>query len=188
MSAKPPATTPDGAPLAGWWSRVVAQLIDGLILLPVVIVVTVPFWGEIGDAFGSYWDELMDSMDNGSSAPSGTELQSDLFTTLLTISLISAVISLVYNVGFLMWKQATPGKLMMGLRVRRRETPGPMPLGTILVRWLTQFAPSYVLGQVPFVGYLSSTYVLLDSAWPLWDDKRQAIHDKAAKTNVVKVG
>src|SRR4051794_6622218 len=48
-------------------------------------------------------------------------------------------------------EQATPGKLLLGLRVRLRETPGPMPLGTILVRWLTQFAPSYLLGQIPFV-------------------------------------
>ena len=185
---KPRATTPDGEPLSGWWRRVCAQLLDGLILLPVLVLVTVPFWGEIGDAFRSYWDDVQDSWDSGSSStPSGMELQRDLLGTLVAISLISAVVSLVYNVGFLMWKQATPGKLLLGLRVRLRERPGPMPLGTILVRWLTQFAPSYLLGQVPFVGYLTSTYVLLDSAWPLWDDKRQAIHDKAAKTNVVKV-
>lgn len=181
---KPPATTPDGVPLAGWWRRVVAQLLDGLILLPVVVLVTVPFWGEIGDAFRDYWD---DALDGSSSGASTWDLQRDLLGPLLAISLISAAISLVYNVGFLMWKQATPGKLMLGLRVRLRETAGPMPFGTVLVRWLTQFAPSYLLGQVPLVGYLTSTYVLLDGAWPLWDDRRQAIHDKAARTNVVTV-
>lgn len=187
VSPKPPATTPDGVPLAGWWSRVFAQLLDGLVVLPVFIVATLPLWGDIGDALREYWNDLGDSIDDGTSAPSGTQLQRDLFGTLVTISLIGAAISLVYNVAFLMWKQATPGKLLLGLRIRRRETPGPMPLGTVLVRWLTQFAPSYLLGQVPVVGAFSSLYVLLDSVWPLWDDQRQAIHDKAARTNVVRV-
>jgi uncharacterized RDD family membrane protein YckC len=182
-----PATTPDGAPLAGWWSRVFAVLIDGLILLPFVILVTVPFWGEIGDAFSSYWDDVWDSIDDGTEAPSGTQLQRDLLGPLVAISLISAAISLVYNVGFLMWRQATPGKLMIGLRVRLRERPGPMPFGTVLVRWLTQFAPSYVLGQVPFVGYLASVYVFADSLWPLGNGRKQAIHDLAANTNVIRV-
>jgi hypothetical protein len=30
-------------------------------------------------------------------------------------------------------------------------------------------------------------YPLLDDLWPLWDDKKQAIHDKLAKTNVVRI-
>jgi len=30
-------------------------------------------------------------------------------------------------------------------------------------------------------------YSLLDVLWPLWDDKKQAIHDKIAGTNVVRV-
>ena len=30
-------------------------------------------------------------------------------------------------------------------------------------------------------------YLLLDHLWPLWDKRRQAWHDKAGRTNVVKV-
>jgi uncharacterized RDD family membrane protein YckC len=32
---------------------------------------------------------------------------------------------------------------------------------------------------------LTGSYWLLDNLWPLWDRKRQALHDKAAGTNVV---
>ena len=85
-----------------------------------------------------------------------------------------------------MWKQATPGKLLLGLRVRLRDDPGPMPLGTVLLRWLGQYAVG-ILGIVPFVGRPSGLYSLLDYLWPLWDDKKQAIHDKIAKTNVVRI-
>ena len=179
----PPATTPDGVPLAGWWSRVFAVLIDGLILLPVFVLVTVPFWGDIGDAFGSYWD---DALDGSSSGPSSWQLQRDLLGPLIAIGLLSGVVSMVYNIGFVLWKQATPGKLLLGLRIRLRDTPGPMPFMTVLMRWLTQYAPSYLLGYVPGLGYLASLYVLADSVWPLANDKKQAIHDLAAKTNVVR--
>ena len=86
-----------------------------------------------------------------------------------------------------MWKQATPGKLVTGLRVRRREVPGPMPLGTVLLRWLGQFGIVGLSGLVPFVGSVGGIYSILDHLWPLWDDKKQAIHDKIAKTNVVRV-
>ena len=47
---------------------------------------------------------------------------------------------------------------------------------------------SALLGLVPFVGGLTGLYSLLDDLWPLWDDKKQAIHDKIAKTNVVRLG
>ena len=86
-----------------------------------------------------------------------------------------------------MWQQATPGKLLLGLRVRLRERPGPMPLPTVLLRWVGQFGVGRRLGLIPFVGTIGSIYSLLDYLWPLWDDKKQAIHDKIAKTNVVRV-
>jgi uncharacterized RDD family membrane protein YckC len=62
-----------------------------------------------------------------------------------------------------------------------------MPLGTVLLRWLSQFGVG-ILGLVPVVGSLAGVYTLLDYLWPLWDDKKQAIHDKVAKTNVVRPG
>jgi uncharacterized RDD family membrane protein YckC len=181
-----PPTTPDGEELASWGRRLGAYLLDGLILLPVFVLASVPFWGQIGDAFGDYWDEATASIDTGSDGPSGAALQRELAGTILAIALICNAINFAYHVGFLMWKQATPGKLLLGLRVRRREAPGPMPLGTVLLRWLTQFGPS-LLGGIRVVGYLTSLYQLLDGLWPLWDAKRQALHDKAAKTNVVRV-
>ena len=39
---------------------------------------------------------------------------------------------------------------------------------------------------VPLVGLLGSVYSLLDDLWPLWDGQRQALHDKVARTNVVR--
>ncbi len=103
-----------------------------------------------------------------------------------TIGLIFLGLGFVYHVGFLMALQATPGKLALGLRVRLRSRPGPMPLGTVLLRWLGQFGYS-ILNVVPSLGLVFGLYGLLDVLWPLWDGKKQALHDKIARTNVVRV-
>jgi uncharacterized RDD family membrane protein YckC len=85
---------------------------------------------------------------------------------------------------FLRWKQATPGKLIVGTRVRRRDTPGPLPWSTITLR--VGFATALSLfAQVPLIGVLFGLVALLDYLWPLWDGNNQALHDKVARTNVV---
>ncbi|MEO9323166.1 RDD family protein [Nocardioides sp. C4-1] len=176
--------TPDGQLLAGWWRRVAANLVDGLVMIPVNLALAWPFWSNIFSVYGDYLDEVVEASDAGRPAPPTTDLMSDIGGDLLLVSVIGAAAYFVYYVGFLGWKQATPGKLVMGTRVRLRERPGPMPTSTILLRWLTSSAPS-LIGSVPLIGLLANLYVLLDSLWPLWDQNRQALHDKAAKTNVV---
>ena len=39
---------------------------------------------------------------------------------------------------------------------------------------------------VPFISGIYFIIFLLDGQWPLWDDKRQALHDKVASTQVVE--
>lgn len=179
------ATTPDGAILAGWWHRLGAYLIDGLILAVIVGALAFPFIRDVFTAFGDFFDEAMTAAENGTSTPSTTKFTADITGATIAIGAIGLAVNLVYTIGFLMWKQATPGKLAVGLRVRLRERPD-LPLPTICVRWLVQsFVPS-ALGQVPFFGFVFGLFGLLDGLWPLWDPKKQALHDKVAKTNVVR--
>jgi uncharacterized RDD family membrane protein YckC len=181
------ATTPDGVPLAGWWHRVGAYVLDSLIQLPILLLVTFPWVREVFDVYRDYLDTVTDDAAAGRTSTVSTwELSEQVAGPMWKIALVGLGLSFVYHVGFLMWRQATPGKLMTGLRVRLRETPGPMSLGTVVVRWLGQFGVG-VLGLVPVVGTLTSLYNLLDALWPLWDGNKQAIHDKLAKTNVVRV-
>lgn len=181
-----PPTTPDGQQLAGWWQRVGAQVIDGLIVSVIGFVAALPFWLDLLDAYGDYFSDAMDAAENGGSSPSAMTLQADNFGTFVAVVLIGLLVNFVYVVGFLAWKQATPGKLALGLRVRLRDRPGPLPLGAILRRWLVQALPT-AGGAVPYVGSLIGLFALLDVLWPLWDSNKQALHDKAAGTNVVRV-
>ena len=181
------ATTPDGQELAGWWSRVVAYLLDGIIVGLATVLVAFPWMTRIGDAYGDFISQAMDAAESGSSqVPDQGQLMSDIAGPLLIVSLIGLVISFAYHASFLRWKAATPGKLALGLRVRLRETPGPLAWGTIVKRWLGQFGYA-ILSIVPILGSIVSLYPLIDGLWPLWDSRKQALHDKIAATNVVRV-
>jgi uncharacterized RDD family membrane protein YckC len=179
-------TTPDGVPLASWWQRAGALVIDWLIVSVLIAVVATPWVRDIVHAYRVYFDDALDDSRNGAGTPSTSQLQSDISHPILMIGVVSIAVTFCYHVGFLAWKQATPGKLALGLRVRLRERPGRMPFGTVLLRWLGQFGVR-VIGLLPLVGAITLIYLLLDYLWPLWDDKRQSIHDQVAKTNVVRI-
>jgi uncharacterized RDD family membrane protein YckC len=177
-------TTPDGQPLASWWARAGASVIDYFVILPVWLVLASPFYPHLVHEFRIYFDQVQTAVDNGTTQPSAFTFEGHIIGTLVAIAAIQFVVLAVYSIGFLKWKQATVGKLALGLRVRLREAPGPLSWGTVLRHWVGQYAVS-ALGLVPFIGSIAGLYTLIDSLWPLWDKNRQALHDKLARTNVV---
>jgi uncharacterized RDD family membrane protein YckC len=182
--------TPDGEQLAGWGRRYAAVVLDNTILTALVIAFG---WHYLTRIVGAYTDALnqMVQASNAGQQPPDTDalvdtMMSAIWPALVGFLVVSIVVRCLYYVGFLKGFQATPGKLMLGLQVRLRDRPGPLPWGTVLLRWATQVGYGF-FGVIPFVGALTSIYWLLDNLWPLWDGKRQALHDKAARTNVVKL-
>jgi len=179
------ATTPDGQFLAGWWARVGAYLIDMVIVGIIGGILASPWIGDLVDAYRAFFDQVLRDAQAGRQTTDTAALEQQIAGPMLTIALIFLAVGFVYNVGFLMAVQATPGKLALGLRVRLRARP-ELPIGTVLLRWVGQFGVS-ILNVVPALGAFIGIYGLLDSLWPLWDGKKQAIHDKIARTNVVRV-
>lgn len=180
------ATTPDGQPVSGWWRRAGAYVLDGLIINVITGIIGFPWIRDVSAAYTTFVEDVMDQAAGGGTvSPDSGALLNDVTGPLLVVSLIGLVVSFVYNVAFLRWKAATPGKLALGTRIRLRETPGPLSFGTIITRWAAQNAYK-VVNQVPFIGFFGFLYFLLDHLWPLWDPQNQALHDKIARTNVVK--
>jgi uncharacterized RDD family membrane protein YckC len=191
-------TTPDGERLAGWWWRVLASILDGvfvgiaanLISLPVQIGVQ----RDINDLSERYLD----------TTPGGTLDFSAFWNAVLDVyrdhvvglMLVPAVFIVAYFVVFLWWKGATPGKMICGLRVRLRERPGRLPWATIGIRvgvqsvlpWLALLGAvlSGSLGTAVLLYLGAMTFYLVDALWAAGSKKRQALHDIAARTNVVK--
>ena len=89
------------------------------------------------------------------------------------LGLIGFLLLFAYRVLFTGLKGQTPGKMVMRIKVidERGEVPG---IGRALVREV----PGRVISEISLgLGY----------AWAAWDDKKQAWHDKVARTYVVKV-
>ena len=178
-----PVTTPDGVVLSGWWKRVLARILDNIIVSIVALPLAFIPIQKVFDTFWAYFEEVMAAAQSGSSAVP-EQPTSELLGPLLLASVILLAVQVVYTVAFLTMKGATPGKMVVGISVRLRDKPGPPPLVAVLRRTGVQEAGS-LFGLVPAVGSLGSLFTLMNSLWPLWDDKKQALHDKVAATNVV---
>jgi uncharacterized RDD family membrane protein YckC len=176
--------TPDGEVLAGWWARLLAAVLDGLATGLVVLAVGFPLLVSYLRESSRATEAMMARVEVGEALPNPFAGVTAGLPQLLGIAAVSLVVTVVYHAAFLRWRSRTPGKMVVGLRVRLRETPGQLPWSAIALRLLVQHAAS-LFSAVPFASLFVGWFPLLDGLWPLWDDKKQALHDKAAGTNVV---
>ncbi|MEV5964644.1 RDD family protein [Kribbella sp. NPDC051952] len=179
-------TTPDGQPLSGWWRRVWARVLDSIIVGIIGLPLTGYFYYQY---FQVIWDYMRDTMDRASAGeqpPSTFELPSEAYKWMIPAILLGMLVSFVYEYLFLTKKGATLGKMALGIKVRLRDVPGNPPGSAVAKRYGFEIALG-LLGSIPLVGTLFGFLALINYLWPLWDDKKQALHDKVAGTNVVRV-
>lgn len=169
--------------MSGWWWRVLAIIIDNLIVGVVAAVLGSPIYARLFGRLSEYLTEVYRATQAGQPPPP-QPLLTDLLSTTdqLLLFVIALVVEGIYIVAFLRWKSATPGKLVCGLRVvpvDHGRFPGPLAWNMIIIRtavWVLPGLSVYLL-----------IFRLLDVLFPLWQPKRQALHDLAAKTQVVKI-
>lgn len=150
--------------LSGWWRRVGAYIIDGILLG----VVTFPLIALLGIGTTST-----------SSSSAEFSVQGGAF---LVAILVGAAVSLLYApITMVTFKGSTLGKLATGIRVVRADgntvTFGYAALREVVVKGLLFGiigALTFGLGQL--INYL----------WPLWDAENRALHDMMVKSRVVR--
>lgn len=165
------AGAPPGARAAPW-QRLVARLIDGIIVAILAVLVALPLWTD-------YISHTLDLVNAAKS--SGAPLSIDATTTRLAV-LCGAVLDVVYFVYEFVqvgrWGH-TIGKWALGIGVvdeRTGHRPG----------WNVAAARAAVFTLPPIVPTVGLLFLLLNVSWQLWDSpKRQCLHDKAAHTIVV---
>ena len=131
-----------GMPLAEWWRRLAALVIDSAVLwIPMMLATR--------------------SMDR--------------LARLVVFTLVSVTYFVVLNGGR---RGQTFGKMVWDVRVRDAASGGPLGVAQALRRHLIP-APFFM---IPILGF---GLWLIDGFWPLWDGRRQALHDKLAGSVVV---
>lgn len=171
-------TTPDGRPLASWGARLGAQLIDFLIIGVIAALVMLPILIPVLRDQINHDQQWLDTHPG--------QMNFDVFWAyrthwqeMVAAGAIGLVVQAVYFMGFWRWKQATPGKMTVGLRIEYRDHTGPLTWGAIIQRWLVQYAVVLAYG-------FGSIFIIIDGLWPLWDAQCQALHEKWPRTNVVR--
>ena len=175
---------PDGDVLAEWWRRLVARIIDSVITSVLAVLVAIPWLGDAVRVMRRYLDESAAAASSGAVTPDLGAFTVELSEALVPVTVASLVVALVYEVAFLTWRAATPGKMVLGTVVRPVAAAGPVSLVTAVRRQAITVLAS-VMAFVPLLGAFSTVLNILDPAWLLWDPKRQALHDKVAETVVV---
>jgi len=182
-----PGPGPAGRPardpaLAEWWQRLLARLVDGVIL----VILTSPLWAPAllslshrVTRLASQYPDLSQpaaaqAFNNGVS-----QLMAGMIGRFLLIGVGVGVVSFGYDwLQHGLWGQ-TIGKRAMGTKVVTADTRAPISGQAACGR-----AAVYAL--VPVVPSVGALFALINEAWLLWDPRRQCLHDKAARTVVVK--
>jgi uncharacterized RDD family membrane protein YckC len=138
---------PDDVEYAGFWIRVGAALIDSLLIFAIIIplLVAIYGWGYFGET------RLI-------AGPADF--------------LISWVAPAVAIVAFWLYRQATPGKMVLSLRIVDAATGGPLSIGQSIGRYL-----GYYVSMIP---------LCIGLIWVAFDRKKQGWHDKLAGTVVIR--
>ncbi len=150
---------PSSRVFAGFWIRVGAKLIDGLILYAVNFVI-------------SMFAGLMMPMMIGAT-PDNPENLIPFFALTCGLVLIQLAIGVAFTVFFLTRFGATPGKLALSLRVIRTDGSG-ISTGRAFGRHFADILSGLILG----IGYIMAGF----------DDEKRALHDHLCDTRVVRVG
>lgn len=156
----PPSSLPllQGPTYATFWRRVGARFLDELIVGIPLIVVLVSIVSQ---------------------ADAGTGLSPEDADRLYTAGLLTLAISAVYEISLTALRGQTLGKMALGIKVVPAEGAGSVGWGWSSLRWLIPNAAARLPG-------LGSLLNLLVWAWMLWDPRKQGLHDKAARTLVIR--
>jgi len=152
--------------LAGWWSRVGAALIDGLIVgVGALIIMAV---------FGSVFSVGFFASDQAGVVAVIVGLMLS-FLAIAIVALLYAPLMMARTNG------KTLGRMAMGIRVVRAKGQ-PMDFGWAMLREVAVKALLFgFAGSVTF-GLAN----LADVLWPLWDDENRALHDFLVDTRTVR--
>lgn len=182
----PVPTTRDGVPLAPYGSRVVAALVDSIlvwIIIQIVVSIVNAATGagvRLQAAMNAYLAYFLENANNPENMDFGYAL-SILMTKDLYIQIaLTSAIAIAYYAVFVGAISATPGKLLTGLRVVPAEQ-GTQTRGLDWWRALLRSVTFEVFGRFLIL------VQLVNILWPLWDKRKQALHDKIAGTQVVKI-
>jgi uncharacterized RDD family membrane protein YckC len=167
--------------LAEWWRRLLARLIDWIVLGVVFSPLWYPPWRTFLRTVANITNRYPGRNINAIPA-ARTQLahaESHLLGRLVVVFLLYYVVAFFYDwIQHAAWGQ-TLGKRALGTQVVMADGRGNVGAGPAGAR-------AAVFALPPIVPFAGSLFSLLNELWLTWDPRRQCLHDKAAHTVVIK--
>ncbi|MGB6976037.1 MAG: RDD family protein [Gammaproteobacteria bacterium] len=146
----------------GFWLRLLASLIDTILLLAIIVPLLLVFYGP------GYFAVPQINLQTGAIViPPAASGSQGLLSTLL-----SWVLPIVAVLIFWRYKSATPGKMILSLIIVDADTLQHPSMTQFVIRYI-----GYYVSALPF---------LLGFLWIAFDKRKQGWHDKMANTVVIR--
>lgn len=174
----------DSRRYGGFWMRLVARIIDGLVLaIPSVLVLLTCVVLFLGPTLIS---ALFAALSEGTPGIEKLDQVSPFVVigAILTAVVVNLGLQALYECFMVTRFGATLGKLAMGLTIVTLQGERLRLRQSLLRFGLYQGVT--ILGVIPLVGILASVYALVDAIVLGTDARKQSLHDRFAKTLVVK--
>ena len=142
-----PAEWPHDLEYVGFWARTAAALIDSVLVL--MLIVPAIYW-----IYGPEYFQTPETI----AGPADV--------------LLNWVFPAIAVIVFWIYRQATPGKMIIGARIVDATTAGPPTTGQLIGRYF-----GYYVSMIP---------LFLGMIWVAFDARKQGWHDKLAGTVVVR--
>ncbi len=158
-----------GRPLAEWWQRLVAFIIDAFIIGTVYWILTA----------------IVVASSVGSNSFTGFGIKYWIVELIVGLGGVAYFAFLEGSA-----RGQSVGQMALGIAVRDSETGGPINVQRAGIRMVILY-PWMVLICIPFVGWIlgaiASIWTLVCGLSPLWNPGQKGYHDIAQKTTVIKV-
>ncbi|GMU86699.1 MAG: hypothetical protein AMXMBFR48_19400 [Ignavibacteriales bacterium] len=153
----------DSVHWAGFWIRVLARMIDGLILTVVMLIIWLLIYLSFDAQFSNFWDVYYFLLDID-------QWTAAIVLYMLFYMIIYFCYFVVLNIKF----GQTIGKIMTNIQIRDYDNLGEITIGKAIGRFFALELFSFI----PFVN-------ILNFAWAGFDPQKQTWHDKLGRTVVV---
>lgn len=160
--------------LAGFWWRVLATILDGLILVIPLSVIQGPITARASEILEGWLTIYLESAMAGAVPP---PMPDGIVGPFALSAFVSMIVYIAYRTVLVTLKGATFGQMITGLRVVPDGAPVDTKPGWAMsaMRAVT----AVVFGQVPILS-------LVDPLMMLGSQKKQTLHDRIARTVVIK--
>ena len=186
--------------LSGWWRRVGAYLIDGVVILAVMVPLVAVFIGialaggvkhvHSGGTFQFHYDDHATDASGGTYVVGHHVYHVVVAPWFWPVAVIGVMLAIAVQWGyspFLMRRAGqhngqTIGRQATGIRVVR-DTGAPVGFWFAVLR--ETVIKSFLISTILLVPLLGWVAVLVWFLWPLWDSSNRAPQDMMVKTHVV---